>query len=784
MDFRIPIVNQNERFLDINGDPLVNGKVEILDPVSNNFLTVWTYSDDEYVTAENPVILDVEGRSENTVFCDRLVYCRSYKFLGLDENRHPMYEFVRDWYAGQDRENESRDYVTGMESLRDLDPSVNSSVNVIGYFNAYDCPLRTYIWDPNCNQDVDNGYIVGSNVSDTGRWILLFDGEYLPSSYYGVYPDSEGNISALVGYPDKVGTSLKPTAPGIWFVPGNYSSTFTTLKKLQIDAKCQFAGIVDCNSVDVVGTPEHYVGDFYVTGGEVHSSWYKNVNVFLNCGASTLVIDPANYFVTSLITNTTSLANKTLRGGNRLPVTFSQAGCYRVEDSTLLEGTIFDPRYDRVLFNTDKYGDGNFTKVGSASWDPGSITTGHRVQYSPSTSPKVKNFDNPAVWAKIMVEMRERLPQSLWSTMTLDFEGANVTEGVSTGKFTEVRNLNINNLTCNPGAVSLNLYNVVVRTGLVVTANTLSIRKSEVRFDGLPEVLRLDVEDSKVESNVVFNDPNMAIFGVNSYFGVSFNAITDNESATSVLNFNRCTFSTNAQIYSKNLTMIDCVTNNANIKVFPYKDGSNVYHLTVRLEGNYFVNNTPIEFTKLDNLQTSENCYDCVRDWVIVNNYFGGNTEGLRCRYWQNRTGSYYDRVFIKEEFQVHSIVYSGNSGNCPWENPKAYPQVTYNKAYTTHTTAGGTTWYIYTGISDDRKRIMSTTIAAGGDWAQVYTTPARGVVCKTHPDSEHDLRWNRRIYLAHYAHLENDNNGDFFLMCPSMDEKLDTGDDEVLLFV
>ena len=130
MAYRIPIINQNERFLDINEEPLVNGKVEVLDPVSNNALTIWSYSDDEYTVMTNPVILDVEGRCTQTVFCDRIVYCRVYKYLGLDENSHPIYEFVRDYYTGSNDNTESREYVVGIEDLKDLDPSVNSSVNV------------------------------------------------------------------------------------------------------------------------------------------------------------------------------------------------------------------------------------------------------------------------------------------------------------------------------------------------------------------------------------------------------------------------------------------------------------------------------------------------------------------------------------------------------------------------------------------------------------------------------------------------------------------------------
>ena len=157
--FRTPIINQNERFLDIDEEPLVNGKVEVLDPVSNNPLTIWSYSDDEYTVMVNPVRLDVEGRTPHTVFCDRIAYIRVYKYLGLDEYNQPMFEFVRDYYAGENENTESREYVVGMTAMKNLDPSVNSSVNVLGYYQLGDCGLRTYVWDPNSTLDADNGYV-------------------------------------------------------------------------------------------------------------------------------------------------------------------------------------------------------------------------------------------------------------------------------------------------------------------------------------------------------------------------------------------------------------------------------------------------------------------------------------------------------------------------------------------------------------------------------------------------------------------------------------------------
>jgi len=781
-----PIIDQQDVFLDINLQPLVNGKVELLDPVSSNLIDVYAYTDDEYVVTANPVILDIEGRSEQTIFSDRLTYVRVYAYKGLDENRHPIYEFIRDYYAGEDAPEESREYVIGMEALRDLDPSINSSVNIIGYFNAWDCPLRTYVWDETCSQDVDNGYIVGSDVSQTGRWVLVFDGEYIPSSYYGVMPGSEGNIQALMGYPDKVGSNQKPTAPGIWFVPGNYVTSISTLKNLQIDAKCQFDGIVDCNRVEVVGKANHYIGEIYMNGGVAHSSWFKSARVFLTCGADEMVIDPDSYFVNKSVTNSVDLTGKTLRGNNRLDVNFNQGGCYTVNDTTVLIGTVFDPRKDKVIFNTSKYGDGNFVTVKSTEWDPGSISSGHKVQYSSSSLPEVRKFDNVAIWGAIMVEMRNRLPVQIFSLQVLDFEGTDVPEAetIYTGTYQEVRNLNCVHLNCYNPLGSLRLYNIHA-TDVNVDLSALEVHDSTITFQLFNDtaVLGLYLYDSDILFWQKIANPNIGINARNCTIQGTIDAVHDNETNDCHYSFDNCTFAANATIKSKMLTMIDCVTRNNTIKVYPYKV-DNEYRMYAVLCGNTFANNQPIEFTKLDSADPNSNCYDCVCTWTITNNTFTGNTEGLRCRYWQNVHGSEPTRVFIKEAFQVHSIVYKNNSGNCPWEDPKAYPSVSYLTTYTTHTTSGGTTYYIYYGTALDRKRIMSPGMIAGGDWSTNYITPTRGYVCKTSVSDERDLRWIGNTWLAHYAHLQYDDNGDFFELCPSMTHQLDSGDLEYLLFV
>lgn len=711
MEFRIPVINENQRFLDINEQPLVNGKVEVLEPVSNNFADIWQYDDDQFVIAANPIILDVEGRSEQTYFADRLVYCRVYEYQGLDENRHPIYSFVRDFYAGQDKDSESRDYVTGMEALRDLDPSINSSVNIIGYFNAWDCPLRTYVWDPNCSQDPDNGYIVGSDVSQTGRWVLVFDGEYIPSSYYGVYPGSEGNIQALMGYPDKVGSNQKPTAPGIWFVPGNYVTAISTLKNLQVDAKCQFEGTVACNRLEVVGKPSHWVADFYVDGGTVHSSWFKSARVFLTCGANEMVIDPDSYFTNKNVTNTINLMGKTIRGNNRLDVVFTQGSCYDVYDSTTLEGEIFSPTYDKVIFHTSKYGDENYS---NGTYDIGSISAGHRLQYFTSNLPDITKFNNISTWCDIMTELRVRFNASMWSNYTLDFQGRSFNGTLNTGKFTDIRDVSCYSMVCDPGAVDIKLRNVkVFKTGSlsdglqVNSGNILEVFDSNVTLRMIPNVLNFYVHNSTVNAvpNVAI-DSNYMLMNIacdDSHWNVNITrGQRDDVTLDGIVRFKNCHLDNGCYIQTKHLQAYDSYFNNNVVRIYPYKDNNQVYHLDATLIGNTLeLNSSPITFCKTG--AADYDCYDCIVNWTITdNNFVGSNTAGLSAWHW-------YDPNDVRNKvlIQTHNtntayyskVVYKNNIGNCPYDSMKpmwpltGHPNASWDEAGIT-----GSAWFPYAG--------------------------------------------------------------------------------------
>lgn len=361
---RIPIINQEELFLDLNQCALVNGKVDILDPISNNPLDVWTYTDAEYTAASNPVRLSIEGRAEQTIFSDRLSYIRVYKYLGLDEHNKEIFEFVRDYLVGFDEQSESREYVVGIEALKDLDPSINSAVNVIGYYELGDCDIRQYVWDPHSQLDADGGYIIASNVSDTGRWILQFNGEYLPSSYYGVWAGNTANINALLSYVEVI--NGKKTAPGVWFVPGEYSDSTVALitnKKLLIDNSTSFSykSITSNDDIKIVGgETNHYITDLYGVK-TAHSSWYKSLQGFLDSGAKELIFDKSNNFTqASVMTKNTTLSNVHLVNNTNMYANWMGFNNFTLTlDRCTVDDHLFYPSTSRIFFQnmlvTDRY---------------------------------------------------------------------------------------------------------------------------------------------------------------------------------------------------------------------------------------------------------------------------------------------------------------------------------------------------------------------------------------------------------------------------------------------
>ena len=129
-----PIINQNDKYV-------ANGKIEALDPVSTNFIDVYTYNatDDSYTIATNPIYLNGEGRSEQTYFVKQLAYLRLYKYLGnfsdpRTDDESANWQFVRDWFNSIEINTSTGSNldVYGLYGLMDADVSLGT-INVVGY---------------------------------------------------------------------------------------------------------------------------------------------------------------------------------------------------------------------------------------------------------------------------------------------------------------------------------------------------------------------------------------------------------------------------------------------------------------------------------------------------------------------------------------------------------------------------------------------------------------------------------------------------------------------------
>jgi hypothetical protein len=632
--FRIPIINQNERFLDIDEEPLVHGRVDVLDPVSNNPITVWSYSDDEYVEMTNPVRLDVEGRTPHTVFCDRIAYIRVYKYLGLDEWNQPMFEFVRDYYAGENKDSESKEYIVGMTALKELDPSVNSSINVLGYYGLGDCGMRTYVWDPNSTLDADNGYVIASSVEANGRWILQFDGPYIPSTYYGVDEDHLSNVAALLTYAGQV--SGKKTAPGIYFIPGHYqnNSWWTTTKKILVASNTQFDYGIQCSWVDVKGKPTTWIGDLMPTDSScpVHSCWYKNARSFWGCASRIKYADGKNWTDNTITANLRQTRVHFIGADSAL--TTNTGSNWIIFDTCTFDGTGFLNSSTKCKYLSMEFKD---TYYVNAAFDEAkvqlTVTGGQGCTMNPL------HFKNPLNYVKAA---------RLAGMTKIDMQGTTINDLADLTGFSEISNLNCDRLTIGGGDSGINnvtLKDVTVIDYVSFLGQILSVKHSSLRLKEFPYLVGLSVTDnSDIQGGWELNRGTVLSCS-DSTWGM------DVGTGVTTVGFTRSTIS--GTIKSRNMTVRDC-TGPANLKVYP---GTVSGHNEFKITAINNVLNSDIEFV-------NDGKYDIYFNVKIVGNTFNGE-KGLVCTYWTDMVNARRTIAPYSDTIE-HKIEYSGNHGNCP----------------------------------------------------------------------------------------------------------------------
>lgn len=720
-----------------------------------------------FVEAPNPVLLH-GGMPDDSLFVELGLYgLKIERYTGPEgqmsaESPDEYFEQIDYLEAGMDFDPQasSANVVDTIGDLENADPALKF-VTVLWHDTAGDCIPRQYFWDAGAQDNIDGGYVVGSEVSDTGRWILLWADEILPCTVYGVTPSNISNLNLLLNYPDTVGSLHLVTAPCVRFVSGTYTPNFTyaTDKELVFDGDAKFtAATFQCPRARVMGNQPSFIADFEFSAhdAEAHSSWFRTLQGFWHCGAKFLFCDSTNYFTSTLLTTNVSLADKVVIGNGRLPNTYANGVYFVVGANTSISGRIFSSA-DFVAITSTGWGDGIFATTGT--WDPGLISAGHHIQFS--NVPDLDLFENADRWVKTMVERRERFNSTVWSDFTLDLQNRRL-DNLAPGKFTEIRNGTFNRLTIHNSGADITLRNVTA-SDFILSCRYISIYDSDVSFSMEPSISALWGYDSRINSSMIWYSPSVQCIFERCWIGIVFNRVTNNEHTEALLSFTECQFQHNVGATTKNLEMYRCKTDNGAFKIYPYKSGDN-YYLKAVLIGNNFNSAYPVEFTKIDTLdgRFQEECYDCILQWNIVGNTFVGNTEGLRMRYWQYRTGSYYTRTFVKMGSGIHSITYEGNVGNCPSDNMRGV-SIADNKAYTEES-IGSSTLYKYTG---SWKRCLvvpgsvwwNNTIAQGPNtlikWYNWVNSPYNSVT--------YSMFVQTTWFAYPRAHDDPINNGDFF---------------------
>ena len=726
-------ITQNQ-FFDDAGRPLSSGTVSIYYHGSDTLATVYYLEGDDYVDAPNPLTCSEDGRIP-TVFFDATVVDVVVK----DALGQVMDTFQTGFYVDDARNATAAE---GIAALKQADPSLGF-VNVVGYDQYVNAPYRTYVWDANCPSTPDNGVVVESTVAGAvGAWVLLWEWRELPVSIYGVKPGIEANISAAIGYAQSVGTFGLRTPPVVRFPGGTYGSntTYATSKVLSFDTDAKFTNATfSAPAIEVTAQQTSYVADFVLTKKQarVESSWFRTAQAFFKCGAAELHQSATNYFTSTAMDTSFTISGARISGA---PVTLTGSGWYMALDGCDIAprslSTAWALKFLNSTFREDWFGSGSFDFVNNTV-----------VHTTDQNSIRLENFRNVGNYIKCI----EADGQT-----DVDLSGRHVGT-ISTSVLRTFRNVSCDTLNVTATGANVEFHNVSCQN-VNISGFNLTVHDSAIKFWTEPTLNGLFCYYSDVASQYAVTGMTMACTFENCRVGMSFSRGSDNTTRDGALTFRECTFYTNEAISSKNISMYGCVTDNANIKVYPYHDGSN-YRIFARFVGNTFVNTNAVEFTKA----AQDDCYECIADWTIVDNSFTGNDDGIKCRYWSNRTGSYFDKVFIMPDNRS-SIFYGGNSGKCPAENMKGAGIAAGDTPLRTVDIGSGNNLYAY----NRKKRccpkfsVADTATATQKLYQMAAASNDTHAVIVDNQNSQNMRSLNGLYYWA-YDNVWNDRDGDLF---------------------
>ena len=653
------IASNIEQYFDDEGRPLVNGRVSFYTHDSDTLADVYYMVGTNYVEAPNPLTTSDDGRVP-TIFFEACV---------LDvkvEKKLPdgSYELMDTFQLGFDypkAANETLAY--GIEGLQNTDPAVGI-VQVVGYYSEYDAPARWFVWDPNCTLAADGGIIIESAVGESGRWILLWDDELLPSSVYGILPgENESNLAAFLGYPDYIGTYMIRTPPMPRFMSGTYRSTnnFATSKTLYFDKGAQFTNsFIACASA-VIPDNSSYVADmsFSADNAVAHSSWFKTAQAFWHCGANTFVIDYTNYMTSYALTTAANLSNVVIEGAHRLPTTYVNNAYLRLTNCSINGSELFSARYDRIMFYSMVFHQDWFVPVGVNYWDFGRITDGHNIELmagSANNTIRFQNFYTPDVYLRACLANGDT-----------SFDGHGATYVYSNNsQFRDISNCVFRNGFSDSNCDTW--HNVVFQDGVAFSGNSrrLEFVGCTLRLDGpTSTITSVSLEDCTVLYGATSWCPNdMTISVVGGTFSghlelsaAAKSAYTRNKSII----FDGCNVMASS-MWINDITMRNCVCA-SHIYLVPYYEGEQ-FKSHCDFSGNRFIGNFVIEMKPKD-MSTEADVHNVMMDVKFKDNQFRQtDTNGIVMPYLTNGLDRNKPYVALGS-----ASLYINNTGNCPQEH-------------------------------------------------------------------------------------------------------------------
>lgn len=655
-----------------NGQP-IEGRVRVCEHGTNVLANIYVMSGQQYVQVTNPQLLH-GGYTDDSLFAELgLVDAVVYKYIGEEgmmsiDSPDSDFEMVDTYTYGMDYDPSSTDSntVSTVDGLHDADP-VLGTVTVTWYSEPGDCFPRTYIWDADCQNEEDGGYVIRSDVSDTGRWVLLWDDEVLPCCVYGVSAGEESNMNLLLNYPDVVGSFQLKTAPCVRFLAGTYTSnvTYSTSKELCFDKGAKFPNATfSCPNIRLFNQANDYIADFEFTGDNVtaHSSWFRSASAFLLSGASTLIIDPANHFANSLIKYAVMLENKVITGANRLPVTY-QAGAYIGLQNCTVEGRVFSRTLDYVRFVT-MAGDKNLITTGT--FDPGRIADGHHTQYD--MAPDLDWFESPDNFVAVATERKTRMGNA-YPTTVIDLQGRSLTNSIAmnaTNGFTGLRNGSVN------GSISVfgstcNLYNVVGDVAVNATDCTLVAENSHLTFStapsGLAQLVARDCDITMAGNPAI--DVSSTALNISGGTFLGFLGVSDPYTKSKNVVFQNVRLAGSTRWRLNRLYCHNCV-GDVLIDMYPYEENSS-YWYELDFQRNNLQGSGRIWFTGVfSQSEPRTDMAENVKFGVcrILNNDFSGGAGGVKML----REHPYAFQHFMNPVCGPWD--YSGNTGDCPVVKP------------------------------------------------------------------------------------------------------------------